>query len=56
MVTPKFCDIAIAVQAPKGLMVPVIRNAEAMNLAELELAIKDLADKARNNKITIEDG
>lgn len=48
-------DIGIAVQTPKGLMVPVIRNVEAMNLAQIEQAIADLALKARNNKISIED-
>lgn len=49
----KYCDIAIAVSAPKGLMVPVIRNAEQMHLAEIESAIKTLAIKARDGKLTI---
>jgi 2-oxoglutarate dehydrogenase E2 component (dihydrolipoamide succinyltransferase) len=51
----KYCDIGIAVSAPKGLVVPVVRNAESMSLAEIENAIKNLALKARDNKITIED-
>ena len=51
----KYADIGIAVSAPKGLMVPVLRNAEQMSLAEIETAIKNLAVKARENKITIED-
>jgi 2-oxoglutarate dehydrogenase E2 component (dihydrolipoamide succinyltransferase) len=51
----KYADIGIAVSAPKGLVVPVLRNAEQMSLAEIELAIKNLALKARDNKITIED-
>ena len=51
----KYCDIGIAVSAPKGLVVPVLRNAEAMSLAEIENGIKNLAVKARENKITIED-
>ena len=51
----KYCDIGIAVSAPKGLVVPVVRNAEAMSLAEIEGAIKSLALKARDNKITLED-
>jgi len=55
IVTPNFIDIGIAVSAPKGLVVPVIRNAETMSLAELELNIKDLADKARSNKISLEE-
>ncbi len=51
----KYADIGIAVSAPKGLVVPVIRNAEQMSLAEIEIAIKTLAIKARDNKITLED-
>lgn len=51
----KYVDVGIAVSAPKGLMVPVIRNAEMLSLAQIELAIKDLAIKARDNKITIEE-
>lgn len=49
----KYCDIGIAVSAPKGLMVPVLRNAELMSLAEIEKGIKDLAIKARDGKLTI---
>jgi 2-oxoglutarate dehydrogenase E2 component (dihydrolipoamide succinyltransferase) len=51
----KYCDIGIAVSAPKGLMVPVLRNAELMSLAGIEQGIKDLAVKARDGKLTIED-
>lgn len=51
----KYCDIGIAVSAPKGLMVPVLRNAELMSLADIEKGIKDLAVKARDGKLTIED-
>lgn len=51
----KYADIGIAVSAPKGLVVPVVRNAEQMSLAEIEIAIKNLALKARDNKITLED-
>ena len=50
-----YVDVSIAVSAPKGLVVPVIRNAEIMSLAEIEKAIKALAIKARENKITLED-
>ncbi|MBL7813216.1 MAG: 2-oxoglutarate dehydrogenase complex dihydrolipoyllysine-residue succinyltransferase [Bacteroidetes bacterium] len=50
-----FCDISIAVSAPKGLVVPVIRNAEAMSLAEIENEIKRLATRARENKLSIEE-
>jgi 2-oxoglutarate dehydrogenase E2 component (dihydrolipoamide succinyltransferase) len=51
----KYADIGIAVSAPKGLVVPVVRNAEQMSLAQIETAIKNLAVKARENKITLED-
>ena len=48
-----YVDIGIAVSAPKGLMVPVVRNAELMSFREVELDIKRLAIKARDGKITI---
>lgn len=50
-----YCDISIAVSAPKGLVVPVIRNAESLGMAEIEAAVVDLATKAKNNKLTIEE-
>lgn len=50
-----YCDISIAVSAPKGLVVPVIRNAESLGMADLEAAVLDLATKAKNNKLTIEE-
>ncbi|WP_343748250.1 2-oxoglutarate dehydrogenase complex dihydrolipoyllysine-residue succinyltransferase [Fluviicola sp.] len=50
-----YADIGIAVSSPKGLMVPVVRNAEQMSLAEIEKEIKRLAVKARDGKITPED-
>lgn len=50
-----FADISIAVSAPKGLVVPVVRNAESLSLDEIEKAIRDLATKARDNKLTIEE-
>jgi 2-oxoglutarate dehydrogenase E2 component (dihydrolipoamide succinyltransferase) len=50
-----YVDVGIAVSAPKGLMVPVIRNAEVMSLAQIEDKIKELAVKARDNKITLEE-
>ena len=51
----KYCDIGIAVSAPKGLMVPVLRSAELMSLADIEAGIKGLAVKARDGKLTIDD-
>ena len=50
-----FADISIAVSAPKGLVVPVIRNAESMSLAEIEKSVLALALKARDGKLTIEE-
>ena len=50
-----FADISIAVSAPKGLVVPVIRNAEAMSLAEIEASVMALAVKARDGKLTLEE-
>jgi len=51
----EYCDISIAVSAPKGLVVPVIRNAESLSMAGIEAAVVDLATKAKNNKLTIEE-
>ena len=50
-----FQDIGIAVSTERGLMVPIIRNAENLGLAELELAIADYAEKARDGAITLDD-
>ncbi|GAB5416762.1 MAG: 2-oxoglutarate dehydrogenase complex dihydrolipoyllysine-residue succinyltransferase [Crocinitomicaceae bacterium] len=52
MILHDYADIGIAVSSPKGLMVPVVRNAEQMTLAEIEREIKRLAIKARDGKIT----
>lgn len=51
----KYADIGIAVSAPKGLVVPVVRNAETLSLAEIEKDIKRLAIKAREGKISLDD-
>lgn len=50
-----FCDISIAVSAPKGLVVPVIRNAETMSFEQIEKEVVRLATKARDNKLSIEE-
>ncbi len=50
-----YCDISIAVSAPKGLVVPVIRNAESLSMAEIEAKVVELAKKARENKLSIEE-
>jgi 2-oxoglutarate dehydrogenase E2 component (dihydrolipoamide succinyltransferase) len=51
----EFCDISIAVSGPRGLVVPVIRNAETMGLADIEKEVKRLAIKARDNKLSIDE-
>jgi 2-oxoglutarate dehydrogenase E2 component (dihydrolipoamide succinyltransferase) len=50
-----YCDISIAVSAPKGLVVPVIRNAESLTLAGIEAEVARLAGKARDNKLSIDE-
>ena len=55
IVTPGYHDIGIAVSSPKGLMVPIIRNVETMNIAMIEGAIKDLAEKARDKRLTVQE-
>ncbi len=50
-----YADIGIAVSSPKGLMVPVVRNAEVMSLAEIEADIKRLALKARDGKLSVDE-
>lgn len=51
----RYCDIGVAVSAPKGLMVPVLRNAELMSLDQIESEIKNLALKARDGKLSLEE-
>ncbi len=55
VITYDYADIGIAVSSPKGLMVPVLRNAESMSLAEIEAGIKTLAIKARDGKLSIDE-
>jgi 2-oxoglutarate dehydrogenase E2 component (dihydrolipoamide succinyltransferase) len=50
-----YCDISIAVSAPKGLVVPVIRNAESLSMADIERKVVELATKARDNKLALEE-
>lgn len=50
-----FVDMGIAVSTPRGLVVPVVRNVESMSLADIEKNIADLAGRARDNKLTIEE-
>lgn len=55
MVTYEYCDISIAVSGPKGLMVPVVRNAENLTFRGIEEEIKRLAIRARDGKITVDE-
>jgi 2-oxoglutarate dehydrogenase E2 component (dihydrolipoamide succinyltransferase) len=50
-----YCDISIAVSAPKGLVVPVIRNAESLSMADIEKKVVELATKARDNKLGMDE-
>ena len=52
---PQFVDVGIAVSTPKGLMVPVVRNVEVKTIAQVELEIKELAEKARTKKISVDE-
>jgi 2-oxoglutarate dehydrogenase E2 component (dihydrolipoamide succinyltransferase) len=55
IITHDYVDIGIAVSSPKGLMVPVLRNAERLSLAEIEGGIKALAVKARDGKLSMDE-
>lgn len=55
MVMHDYADIGIAVSSPKGLMVPVVRNAESMSLDQIEAEIKRLAIRARDGQITVDE-
>jgi 2-oxoglutarate dehydrogenase E2 component (dihydrolipoamide succinyltransferase) len=55
IVTPEYCDVGIAVQTDKGLMVPVIRNTETLGLAEIEQKILEIAGRARKNRISMDE-
>jgi len=50
-----YCDIGIAVSTPRGLVVPVIRNAESLSMAEIEKAVADLGSRGRDNKLTLDE-
>ncbi len=51
----EYVDVSVAVQAPKGLMVPVIRNVESLTLADIENELKDLAQKARKGRLSLDE-
>lgn len=55
LVYRNYVDISVAVSAPKGLVVPVIRNAETLNFADIEKTIADFGKRAKNGTLTIEE-
>src|SRR5690554_3809196 len=55
ILSPQYVDVGIAVSTPKGLMVPVVRNVETKSIPQVELEIKELAEKARNKKISVDE-
>lgn len=55
LVYRNYCDIGVAIGGGKGLVVPIIRNAERMSFAEIELAIADFATRAKENRIGLEE-
>lgn len=55
IVSPRFVDVGIAVSTPKGLMVPIVRNAESKTIPQIEIEIKELAEKARTKKISVQE-
>ena len=50
-----YCDVSVAVGTPKGLVVPVLRNADRLSFAEIERGIKDLAIRARDGQLGMEE-
>jgi 2-oxoglutarate dehydrogenase E2 component (dihydrolipoamide succinyltransferase) len=55
LVFHNYADVGVAVSTPRGLVVPVIRNAESMSLAQIELKIIELATRARDGKLSIDE-
>lgn len=55
IITPNYMDVAMAVQTPKGLMVPVIRDTQNLSLADIEKELMRLANKARSGKISLDE-
>lgn len=55
LVRHDYCDIAVAVGTPKGLVVPVVRNCETLSFADVESTIRELATRARDGKLTLEE-
>lgn len=55
LILPNYADISFAISTPSGLVVPPIKNIESLSFAEIEIALKDLAQKARNGSLTLDE-
>lgn len=55
IITPNYVDISVAVATPKGLVTPVLKNCQSMDMIEIEKALAELGDKARNGQLTMSD-
>ena len=55
LVLPQYADISFAISTPTGLVVPPVKNIESLSFAEIEIALKDLAQKARNGSLTLDE-
>lgn len=55
LILPNYADISFAISTPAGLVVPPIKNIESLSFANIEIALKDLAQKARNGSLTLEE-
>jgi 2-oxoglutarate dehydrogenase E2 component (dihydrolipoamide succinyltransferase) len=55
LVLPNYADISFAISTPNGLVVPPIKNIESLSFADIELALKNLAQKARNGSLTLDE-
>jgi 2-oxoglutarate dehydrogenase E2 component (dihydrolipoamide succinyltransferase) len=55
IITPNYVDISVAMQSPKGLMVPVVRNVHSQSLSQIEAAMQNMATKVRSGKVTLEE-
>lgn len=55
LILPNYADISFAISTPNGLVVPPIKNIESLSFADIELALKNLAQKARNGSLTLDE-
>ena len=50
-----YCDVGVAIGSPRGLVVPILKNAESMNMAEIEKTIRDYAERAQDGKLSMDE-